>query len=298
MTRTKRFAYTGLTIGVGILLAPDATHSILRAQWSPHPPQQQREPIRSDGRLPAGVRPTQARNQESIRQALAEVAVGAVGQRGLDELVGHLVQFDRNRLDWYVVRDFPLINSLSDQIRSQWRDMYGSEFALDPRQMLGPSAEGLRIVQGEVEDPVEVASEFPVPPVPLMLLDEFRGEDAVALRQSIKDPDMWNPFLEELPLRSPAVRNLERGRQIAVARLAAQADLPPLAVSLIRESDGWRIDIPDWISGPDLRRSLLSHLLYLSEHMNELPEDESQARHVIAHHVLMAAYNLEMPEPL
>lgn len=90
-------------------------------------------------------------------------------------------------------------------------------------------------------------------------------------------------------------RNIEEGREVAVARFPARGNLPALSVSMIDEAYGWKIDIPETVTGATLRRLLLNHLTFLGENPQVWPRDRDQAARLFAHHVIMAAYGLGVP---
>lgn len=89
---------------------------------------------------------------------------------------------------------------------------------------------------------------------------------------------------------------LKQGDKIAVLQLPADQQLPELTASFVQSQGGkWTLDIPDTMDGAKLRQNLSEHIRYIAQNKDTLPADADKASQAIAHHVLMALYDVDMP---
>lgn len=248
-------------------------------------------------RVPQGMQLTRTEDAEDIRDTLAEVTDAAVTRGGFDDLVAAFVDFDRNRIGDYADRDFPTLNGRIAQIRQAWQNKYGHEPAIEDEQLVfGSGFRDLQIVQGQIANPVLLAANWPVDPTPQKPGGiQRQGVDLEADADWWGDAGWGSGWWGDAPIKDIHQKNLEQGREVAIVSLPAQHGLPALDVSLIDEAFGWKVDVPDNVSGREVRRKLLNHLTYFGENVNQWPADEQEAYRQLAHHVLMATYGLDVP---
>ncbi len=110
---------------------------------------------------------------------------------------------------------------------------------------------------------------------------------------------------KEQPKDSSAIKptgfdeKLNKGRNVAVVSINGVDGLPALNTSMIHElPDRWKIDVPDNVDGQMIKDNLQKHLFALGQDAAKWPADVNEAYRLVTHHVLMAVYNIDMPEPV
>jgi hypothetical protein len=225
--------------------------------------------------FPPGVQTKEVQNADGIRAPLAEASEAALTKGGFDDLVERLVDQDRNRIGDYADQEFTELDGIIDAVRKQWKDKYNDDFDVDDKKAFTKVV----LMQGEIQDPNLVATHWPVPPV-----QAGAGEAVAAAERKPPPTDANNPD-----------SNIEKGRDVALAVFPASHGLPQINVSLVREATGWRIDVPNNVTGPQLNAALSKHLTHIKDNAAQWPADVNEATTMVAHHVMMALYNLDMP---
>ena len=88
--------------------------------------------------------------------------------------------------------------------------------------------------------------------------------------------------------------NLDKGRDVAIARFAASHDLPELTLSMVHELPAqWRFDIPKDRNGDQIHNDLLNQLNFIATHSENWPSDINEGYRMVAHRVLMALYGVD-----
>jgi len=234
--------------------------------------------------VPEGLRITPTTDADGIRDTLADVTEAALSEGGFDDLVDYFVDADRDRLSNYADRDFGTLNGRITQIKKAWWEKYQTGIETErEREIFGPSFRGFHIIQAELTNPVFLSANWPIEPTPGQKPDIKRS------------PDLYRDDEGHIRVRDLGDKNLEAGRDLAVAHFPKSQGLPELNVSMIEEAFGWKIDVPDNMSGRDLRRKLLNHLTYFGEHVDQWPANRDEAFRQLTHHVLMACYGLDVP---
>jgi hypothetical protein len=70
--------------------------------------------------------------------------------------------------------------------------------------------------------------------------------------------------------------------------------LPALTIPIVKQHEAWRIDIPDSVTGDQLKQSVQDHLAAIDNMKDQWPSDQLEAQRAIIHHVLMAVMNMPM----
>jgi hypothetical protein len=233
--------------------------------------------------LPAGIKARDAEDPNDIHKTFVGLAEAALTKGGFDDVVERLVDQDRNRIGNYAEKDFEDLDGVADAINKAWKDKYGDDFKLEPNEAL----KSVALVRGEIEDPEAVAANWPVKAV-APRAGEQDAVAAAAAEKAGKENDQGNadPDLNA---------NIEKGRDVAVATVPASHGLPAVNVSLIREAKGWRVDVPNNLTGEQFKNNLARHLAHVKDGADQWPADKNDAAAMVAHHVLMAAYNVDMP---
>lgn len=233
--------------------------------------------------LPAGIKAREAEDSNDIHKTFQGVAEAALTKGGFDDVVERLVDQDRNRIGNYAEKEFDDLDGIVAAIGKAWKDKYGDDFELEPNEAL----KAVALIRGEIEDPKAVAAHWPVKAV-APAAGESDAVAAGAAEQAERENEKGNP---DPNLNS----NIEKGRDVAIATIPASHGLPAIHVSLIREAQGWRIDVPNNVTGEQLKNNLAAHLTRIKDSADQWPADKNDAAAFVAHHVLMAAYNVDVP---
>ena len=243
---------------------------------------QQKSSAAPKASFPAGVKTKEVNDADAIRSTLNSITEAALTENGFDDVIEQLVDQDRNRVGDYAEKDFSDLNGVAEQIRRAWKEKFNKNFEVEEKSAF----ESVALMQGEIDDPKQVAAKWPVAATPPQPGDAVTAGAAEKVNEEATrtkgndDPDLNS--------------NIEKGRDVAVATFPASHGAPALHVSMIREAGGWRVDVPNRLSGQQLHDNLLKHLTHVSMHSNQWPDDENQAAALIAHHVLMAMNGVEM----
>jgi hypothetical protein len=252
--------------------APAAQEGQKEAAAAPQPPA-----------FPAGVKADDdpAEERAALFDTLGDATEAVLTKDGFDDFVERLVDQDRNRIgaDGFAEREFADLDAKARAIRAAWNAKYGAdEFDADEEQAFAK----LGVVVGKIDDARALATAWPVPavtdpagaapgePVPASATETAGNED----------PDLDS--------------NLEKGRGVAIATIPASHGLPALNVSFIHEVPGWRVDVPNALTGQQLHDGLLKHLTHVADAQADWPADKNEAALMIAHHVLLGAYGVDV----
>ena len=235
--------------------------------------------------LPAGVKPKDLGEEATaVRKTFTTITEAAVKKGGFDDAVERLVDADRNRIGKFAEQEFTTLDGRIDQIRKAWKDKYNDDFEAEEDEAFKQVA----VIRGEIEDPQQVAGKWPV-----RAATTPAGQDDSAVTAGAGEPAADGEAAKSKPGLNT---NLEKGRDVAIATVPASHGLPQLNVSLIHEAGGYRVDVPDTVTGQQLHDKLLAHLTHLGDNANQWPADKNDAAMMFAHHVLMAAYGLDVPK--
>ncbi|CAA9393019.1 MAG: hypothetical protein AVDCRST_MAG64-1285 [uncultured Phycisphaerae bacterium] len=237
--------------------------------------------------FPPGVKVDDDPEEErgALFGTFADATKAVLTKDGFDDFVERLVDQDRNRIgeDGFAEKKFADLNATAQAIRTAWKDKFGDEFDVEEEQAFAK----LAVAVGKIDDPKAMASAWPVPPVTADPSGAPAGEDAIPAGATEtagnEDPDLNS--------------NIEKGRGVAIATLPASHGLPALNVSLIHEVPGWRVDVPNALTGRQLHDGLLKHLTHVADTQAQWPADRDEAALMIAHHVLLGAYGVDV-EPV
>jgi hypothetical protein len=98
------------------------------------------------------------------------------------------------------------------------------------------------------------------------------------------------------PMAGGREHNLQQGSEVALVNFPEHKGLKPLTVSLVQaEGDQWKIDLPNDLTANDLKSNLDKHLTHLISIQDQWPADRNDASRIVAHHVMMAMYDVDLP---
>jgi hypothetical protein len=73
--------------------------------------------------------------------------------------------------------------------------------------------------------------------------------------------------------------------------IPASHGMPALTVPMVKDNQAFRIDLPDQVTGDQLKQNLLTHLTEVSNMKDQWPADKLEAQRAIVHHILMGVTN-------
>jgi len=227
--------------------------------------------------LPAGItaKPDVVDNDD-VYDTFEDLTKASTKRGKFADAVERLVDQDRNRIGKDMPKDFAALDAQIARISSAWTQKFNDS-------EINVSDEDFRIVpvvRGEVADPKQVASNWPLPAVTSGAADGDAVQAAASESKTTND----NPDLNS---------NIEKGRNVAVATIPASHGLPALNVSLIREAKAYRIDAPNTLTGQRLNDNLVKHLTQVADNAAQWPADRREAARMLSHHVLMAVYDVD-----
>lgn len=228
-----------------------------------------------------------APDAKDIRKALGRLGEDALTKGGLNKVVNHFVDADRNRLkksDTYDQDFGDKLDGRIEQINQAWKTKFGHSF--------------------NVKSSEDAFSNF------AMIRQGQIGRDAVLAAEVIRNSQKANMSDKDNAAGNDRKdENLETGRQIAVLTVgntpavpegaaqtaAAKMGAAELKVPLIHEMpDAWTINVPDTLTAAKLRQNLLDHLTMMGEKPDQWSADENAAIREITRHVLAAVLDQPM----
>lgn len=236
--------------------------------------------------LPAGVTPKDLKEEGDVRNAFEAVTEGVMSNDAFDNIVNRLVDADRDRISKYkdTNPDFKPLTDRIAWIERSFKEKYGKSFDLDEKVVFGTN-NYVVVAQGEISDPQALIGHWPVAP------------NASAVVAGAKKPAVNTAEqAEETAKAAGGDTNLNKGRNVAVARYPAGHGLPAVDASLIHElPDVWRFDLPDNVDGQKLTANLIAHLNQVGA--KGWPDDINEAYRIVAHRVLLAIYDVPVDQP-
>jgi hypothetical protein len=233
--------------------------------------------------LPAGITAKDLNEQGDVRNAFEAVTEGAMSKDAFDNIVNRLVDADRDRMAKYKETDvdWKPLTSRIDALQKSWKDKYGKDFDMDEKVVFG-EAGYIAIAQGEISNPQALVGNWPVKP-----------NASAAMLASGKKPAVNTAEQQaETGKVAGGDTNLDKGRNVAIARFPAGHGLPAVDASLIHEApDVWRFDLPDNIDGQKLTANLIAHLNQVGT--KGWPDNEKDAYRIVAHRILLAMYDVQ-----
>ena len=231
--------------------------------------------------LPPGVTPKDLKEEGDVRNAFEAITEGSMSKDIFDNIVNRLVDADRNRISKYKDTN-PDWKPLTDRVATlerSWKEKYGKKFDLDEKVVFGAN-NYVVVAQGEISDPKALMGNWPVQPNVNAVL-------AAAKKPAVNTAEQAN----DANKAAGGDTNLDKGRNVAVARYPAGHGLPAVDASLIHElPDIWRFDLPDNIDGQKLTANLIAHLNQVGT--KGWPDDINEAYRIVAHRVLLAMYDV------
>jgi hypothetical protein len=190
---------------------------------------------------------------EAIRDTLASATEAALTEDGFNDFVERLVDADRNRVGKFDAGDISALNGAAARVRTAWKNKFNSDFDLHEEDDVYAP---FSVVQGMIT----------------MQMD---------------------PNVKTMPANDRGDYNLEPGREVAVVSIPGRHGLHDTTVLMINEAFGWKIDVPNTVSGRDLHGNLVQHLNTLADSVEKWPNNREAAIRFVTHHVLLGAIDAD-----
>jgi len=231
--------------------------------------------------FPPGFVEKKLNEVNDIKSELATLTKDAVAKDHFDNLINNLAKQDKTRLSGDKKRDVTVLNGRIDQIQKAWREKYGKDFDLDRKIVFD---DRYAVLEGEISDPALALNNWPVPATSAQAMQASQRQ-----QPAVNDANMK---------KAESEAKLEKGRNAALVQIPNDHNLPSITASLIHElPDQWCFDIPNDRSGEQIYNSLLNHLTYFGDHVDQWPADVNDAYRVLAHHAVAALYGVEVEMP-
>lgn len=236
-------------------------------------------------RLPQGIEEGGQADLDGVRGVLRDMTSAAFTDGGFNDVVERFVDQDRNRFgEWMNENDdFEEFDTAVEKLRAAYEEKYGQEIDLDAETAF----ERIQAVQGEIQDPEQVAGNWPVKPTD----DSAIGADD---RARLAGDREGAEGANEGVLDSQEDSNIEEGRQVAVVAIAGPEHKPTIRASLVNEFPGtWKVDVPNDQTGQDTYQKLTERIEKLASNTDQWPEDAEKAQQLLAYEVLASIYGVD-----
>lgn len=249
-------------------------------------------------------------SKRDLQKVVAQITEAAVTEGKFDQIKNSLAKSDQQRMqgagektatgDAASSANQPAVAGGSAQdldtaikdLRRVYKEKYNKDLSISESQVL---PQQVVVVAGEVTNP-QMLTTWPL-----------RATEGMTGRAAIKAPtDMAQPAGGGLDraantgtenrMSQDQKSGLKQGDKIAVLQLPSEQQMPELTASFVQsQGDKWMLDIPDTMDGAKLRQNLSEHIRYITQNKDKLPQEADKASQAIAHHVLMALYDVNMP---
>jgi hypothetical protein len=239
--------------------------------------------------LPAGIAGKDLKEDKDIRKAFGDVVAASCKHNGFSDVVDCFVDQDRTRFNQYKEQSGDKLNDVVAKFRSEWKSKYGKDFDLTSDEKV-KAFSGVAILTGEIQTPDQLAGAWPIKqPANLSV-----GTNGAKLEDKAQPAASKQEVEQAKGKYFGGDVNLDKGRDVAVAKLPSVLGLPEVHCSLIKEhTTGWRFDVPNDISGQGLHDSLVKHLTMVVDHKDQWPSNVDEAYGMVSHHVIEAIYGFE-----
>jgi hypothetical protein len=252
--------------------------------------------------IPAGFKQTELKDAPEIKRTLGQCTQAAAQKGNANKLLDHLTKADQQRVrDSFMKARTGKLDECVAKIEQGWQEKYHQKLGGD--QVGKAFSEQFVLAEGQITNP-QMLSNWPVrQPEPGKQEDQKKDpgqmDKSMQLdRESLKTgtESAIGGATETAKRQADRVMGEMGGQagqkpsQLAVIVFPAEGDSPETYVSLVKEEDAWKINIPDNINGQQLYDNLVSHLDQIGQNKDRWPADQNEACRTVAHHVAMALY--------
>jgi hypothetical protein len=235
--------------------------------------------------LPGGITAKDLNADKGVERAFKGVAEYAFSTTGFDNIVGYLVDQDRDRIKKSTDKSLndldgnhnKALKDAVNNISATFDKKYGKKFDIDYKKDFGGNF--IQVMTGEVSDPSLLVGKWPLSNLGTDMGGKVTGSDAQQAKNKMFGGDV----------------NLEKGRDVAIAHLMASHGMPAVTASMIQEhASGWHFDIPNNIDAQTLYNTVVANLNYMNNNADKWPADISDAHRAITHGVVASLYNIDL----
>jgi hypothetical protein len=206
---------------------------------------------------PSGQQPSGALSQNiqsDVQSALGDITEAALKENNFDNLVGYLSKADRNRIGQVSNENFQDLNNIIAQIQQDWKNKYNQSLDLS-------------------QDTSTLYNQSFAQITPGMAAGEAQPAGA------------------QIPANQQQGGASNTDQNHVTVKIPASHNLSATTLHLVNEGtlmNSWKLDIPDNVDGMTLKNSLVQHLQQVRQSESNWPSDPTEARRIVAHHILMA----------
>ncbi|HVS71104.1 MAG TPA: hypothetical protein VHQ47_07615 [Phycisphaerae bacterium] len=231
--------------------------------------------------LPSGIKAKAMSEKNSIENAFESVTESAFDNKGFPDVIDNLADQDRTRVQHEsnaepAKSSDPLAQKMGE-LKSEWQQKYHESFNIKNAKVYDNY---LTFTTGEIDNPQALVGNWPVEAAGQA---QKKGGEATAA--DVQDATHHN-FGGDV--------NLNKGRDVAIAVLPGNGQLPSLTASMIHEAGGWKFDVPNTVTRQNIHDALLANLSYLSDHKDNWPSDVKDAYREATTCVVAALYDVNV----
>lgn len=205
----------------------------------------------------------QSKHAEAIHDTMAQVAEAALTKDGISDIVERFAQADRDRLNQNkdALKNSDDLNGRITQFQKDWKDKYNQDFDIKDEDKVYNLAFA-QVLEG---DAARTAS--------AKLGDDKLTSDAAA------------------PAAGTAAGDKAASKDMATVHIAASHGMPALDVPFVKETTGWRIDVPDSVDAQKLNDNIKTALTECADKKAEWASDVDDGYRAVTHRVLLAIFD-------
>lgn len=237
--------------------------------------------------LPAGITPKQLNSDKGIEKAFQSATNYAIDKTGFDNIVGGLVDQDRVRMKDSLGSGRSLSNVEGDKnkgladviadLQATWQSKYNTKF--DENYKDAFTGGYLTTMTGEVSDSNQLLAKWPLDPGKTALPANAKfAQNDVPENQKVEGGDV----------------NLEKGRNVAIARITGVSQSGPITASMISEAGGWKFDVPNTMTADDLYRTLVANLQFIDQQKGSWSTDVNEEYRHVTDAVVASLYGINI----
>jgi hypothetical protein len=235
---------------------------------------------------PGGIQAKDLHALDDVQDAFKSVTDSAFGKDPLNDIIATTVDQDRDRLKADNKNNNAKDNSdaltgIVKQLDSAWHTRYNQNFSIDKKKVYIETF--LHIGTGEIVNPDQLVGRWPLP-----------ATDAAAASGKMTAQDM-----QQAHKTFGGDVNLEKGRNVAIARIVGSHGMPGINASLIHElPNSWRFDVPNTLTRQKLYSNLVANLTHLYNNQAQWPADSAEASRAATHAVVAALYDVNLDQAM
>lgn len=222
------------------------------------------------GQVPQGIEINRNADDSHIRETLAN-ATQAIFNEKYGDLASYVAQANRNNVgDLSKLDSDGAITKHVNAIDQNWQKKFSNKFNVHA-SAFGPNVQGLSIAVGQITNPA-LLSNWP--------LENRSSNESRDINQNNNNQN-----------RATGSERALEGSNVAIVTFPAEHNMPEVTVSMIRQGNIWKIEIPEKLDKQALHDSLVHWLSSFDQ--QSWPKDQNTAYRMAAHCVAAALYDVQ-----